>query len=444
MAFRSFVILTFYFFWGTFLVNSQDHFFITTHKPSYTIPFEFINNMIVIPVEVNGKELSFLLDTGIDNSILFNLKFKDPLILKNTEEIILHGLGEGRSMKAIRSSNNLIRIGKVLNISHMLYVVPGERFDLSTKMGIDVNGIIGGDLFKDFIIDINYRAQKIVFHNPEYYNPVKCAKCETFALDFYGNKPYINAVVVHPDDKRSSVRLLIDSGGGDALWLFEGSEENIKISDKYFNDYLGQGLSGEVYGKRAKISKLIFGSYEFENLTASYPDSGSVFMAKLNKDRQGSIGAEILRRFNLVIDYPHKKITLKRNKNYHDPFLYNKSGIELVYGGKMLVREEHSFIVPNTDTANSSRSSYPEVIYTYALSYKPSYRISYVRKGSPADLAGLRKDDIVTEINGKRVFDKNLQQIIFELSGGKSAKIKIRVKRDNQYLKFKFVLKDIL
>lgn len=94
-------------FFGTIPVSSQDKFFITTNKASYTLPFDFVNNMMVIPIEVNGKELSFLLDTGIENSIIFNFKFKDSLILKDTEEIKLHGLGEGESLNALRSRNNL-------------------------------------------------------------------------------------------------------------------------------------------------------------------------------------------------------------------------------------------------------------------------------------------------------------------------------------------------
>jgi len=436
--------LIFFIFFGTCMMSSQDKFFISTNKPSYTLPFEFINNMMVIPIEVNGKELSFLLDTGIENSIIFNFKFKDSIILKDTEDIILHGLGEGASLNALRSKNNLIRIGKILNLNHMIYVILDEKFDLSAKMGIDINGIIGGDLFKDFIVDVNYQNKKLTFYDPKKYVQETCKKCQTFPLEFYRNKPYIKAEVVNDNGKRSKVKLLIDSGGGDALWLFEGSEKNIKITGRSFEDFLGQGLSGAVFGKRSMIDKMILGDFEFENITVSYPDSTSVMSRGKNIDRNGTIGAEILRRFRMIIDYPNKRITLKKTRAFNDPFLYNKSGIELVYGGKMLVKEEHSFIVPSNNTANSSRSSYPEVIYTYALSFKPSYRISFIRKDSPADLAGLQVDDMVVEINGRSVYDKSLQQIIYELSGLKSKKIKIRVKRNNRQLKFKFELKDIL
>ena len=34
--------------------------------------FKLINNLIIIPVEVNGVTLSFLLDTGVSKPIIFN------------------------------------------------------------------------------------------------------------------------------------------------------------------------------------------------------------------------------------------------------------------------------------------------------------------------------------------------------------------------------------
>jgi hypothetical protein len=401
--------------------------------------------MMVIPIEINGKELSFLLDTGIENSILFNFKFKDSIILKDVEEINLYGLGDGEYLRALRSKNNLIRIGKVINLNHMIYVVLDEKFDLSAKMGININGIIGGDLFKDFIIDINYQTRELTFYDPRNYTSKKCKKCKTFPLEFYRNKPYINAQIVNETGEQSGVKLLIDSGGGDALWLFENSAKNIKISEKYFEDYLGQGLSGEIHGKRSRINKLILGEFEFKNPTVSYPDSSSVLVARTNRNRNGTIGAEILRRFHMIVDYPNKQITLKRSRYFDDPFLYNKSGLELVYSGKMLVKEEQSFVTPyGSKSGNNIDSSFPEIIYSYNLSYKPSYRISYIRKNSPAEAAGLLAGDDVIEINGNPVYDKSLQEIINELSGVKSKKIKIRIKRKGKYQKFKFELKDIL
>ena len=64
---------------------SQDKFVIQNKKKTNKIPFIFINNLIIIPVEINDVKLSFILDTGVSKPILFNfLNISDSLHIKNT------------------------------------------------------------------------------------------------------------------------------------------------------------------------------------------------------------------------------------------------------------------------------------------------------------------------------------------------------------------------
>ena len=55
--------------------------------------------------------------------------------------------------------------------------------------------------------------------------------------------------------------MLLDSGGSDALWLFENSKKEIKTPKKFFNDILGEGLSGIIYGNRSRIPRLKIGGF---------------------------------------------------------------------------------------------------------------------------------------------------------------------------------------
>ena len=68
--------------------------FLDTEKESVTVPFTLVNNMIVLRAKVNGTTLSFIFDTGIKKSILFNLKLTDSLTLKNIQK--LHAQRAGR------------------------------------------------------------------------------------------------------------------------------------------------------------------------------------------------------------------------------------------------------------------------------------------------------------------------------------------------------------
>ena len=49
---------------------SQNKFRLETKKGKDKIRFQLINNLIIIPVEVNGVILSFILDTGVSRPII--------------------------------------------------------------------------------------------------------------------------------------------------------------------------------------------------------------------------------------------------------------------------------------------------------------------------------------------------------------------------------------
>ena len=233
MLAKKFLTLGFIFFFTAFTA-AQETFTILQNKKSVTVPFKLINNLMVIPVEVNGKKLSFLLDTGIEKTILFNLKISDSVRLNNVEEIQMRGLGEGDAIQALKSRGNLVRLKEVISVNHMIYMITDNLFDLSAKMGIDVNGIIGGDLFKDFIVRINYSSKKITFYNPDTYVYKKCNNCLTLPLEFLNKKPLMNASVENHLGDLIDVKLLIDSGGGDALWLFKNTHPKLMVSDRVF------------------------------------------------------------------------------------------------------------------------------------------------------------------------------------------------------------------
>jgi len=427
----------------SFSLTSQEKFLLPNNLKKNTVSFQLINNLIVIPVDINGTELLFLLDTGVDKTILFNLETNNSLRLLRMEKIKLQGLGEGSAIEAIKSRNNTLRIDKVIGKGQMIYILKDAQFELSAKMGVDVNGIIGGDLFDDFIVKINYALKKITFYDPEFYEYKKCRSCLTFPLEFYKRKPLLKVEVENHLNEKFDVKLLLDSGGSDAIWLFENSHPSIVVPKNHFADLLGQGLGGNIYGERSKINKLNIGSFHFENVSVSYPDSTSVLSVQNNKNRNGTIGSEILRRFHIIYDYPNNKITLKKNGDYKDIFTYNKSGIELVYGGDMLVSERRP-VFSNSNSNNQSENSITEIIYTYSLAYKPSFQISFIREGSSAKNAGLKVGDILLEINGTTAYIHSLEEIIYFLSGKENKKIRLKVDRDGKHLEYSFLLLDLL
>jgi len=411
--------------------------------------FKMVHNLMVIPVEVNGKKLSFLLDTGVSNTVILNIKAKDSLKLKNTKKIKIQGLGDGEIVDAYISTNNQIKIGDHINSrNHKIYLILGKGFNLSNRMGEDIQGIIGGDLFKDFIVKVNYNSKKITFYKPDKYKYKKCNKCDVLPLSFLFNKPYVFANTKLSDSVSISTKLLIDSGGSDALWLFENSKKGLKAPNKFFRDYLGQGLNGNIYGKRSRIKGLSIGKFELKNMTVSFPDTLSLSKSMRHVTRQGTIGAEALKRFHLIIDYPNKKLTLKKNTNYfYDDFNYNMSGIEVAYNGKMIVQEKKFQDYSKTTSdfiSRNEKGNAIEFVYDYVFSLRPSIQITDIRKNSPADIAGLLVGDVILEINGRPVYNHKLQDIVQKFYEKDGEEVKLLIDRNGARLDYNFKLKKIL
>jgi hypothetical protein len=412
-------------------------------KQQDKIRFELINNLIVIPVEINGVKLSFLLDTGVSKPILFNITNTDSLQMNNVETIFLRGLGAGETVKALKSKNNFLKIGNAININQEIYVVFDQEINFTPKLGIPVHGIIGYNLFKDFIVEINYRSKVIKLNRREGYIYKSCKKCETFSLSFHNNKPYIDGEVTL-GKKTIPVKLLIDTGSSDALWLFEDDSHGISaINNKYFHDFLGRGLSGNVHGKRSKISAFKLKNFTLNNVNAAFPDSSAIKQAKRIENRNGSLSGEILRRFNIIFDYENATIRLKKNGNFNDKFNYNRSGIILEQHGFRIVKESvNKKSVDNYGRSNNDNITISNV-ETYRMGLKPAYTIIEVRENSPAEKAGLLKEDIVVSINGKKAHELKLQEVIHYFRGKVGKMVKLKIERGGQIINVEFRLEDV-
>ncbi len=438
---RYYYPLLFFLFLGA-LSFSQGKFVIKDKAASHKIKFELINNLIVFPVEVNGVELSFLLDTGVSKPIIFNsLQGIDTLRVNDTEKIFLRGLGDGKPIEAIKSRKNVFKIGGAINVNQTLYVIFDTSMDFAPRLGVPIHGIIGYDLFKDFVVEINYSSKYIKLYDTEKYQEKLCKNCEKMDLEFYNSKPYLTAEL-DVNDKRTQIKLLIDSGGSDALWLFEDEEKQIgPKDDHYFEDFLGNGLSGSIYGKRSKIRRLHLKSFIFEDVNVAYPDSASIHYAKKFVDRNGSISAELLKRFNLIFDYGKGSLVLRKNGNFKNPFSYNKSGIAIEYGDVRLVKERERDKYEENNTAEPIAII---VVTTFKYSFKPAFTIVQLRKNSPAHRVGLQLGDVILSINNHQSYEFTLQEMLQHFYGKNGKKIKVRIDRDGKILNFEFRLEPLL
>lgn len=442
---KAFLLFSVLFFSFIFKIKAQEGFrFLDRKKTKQVVRFKLINNLIVIPLEINGKKLSFILDSGVSRTILFNITKNDSIGLNNVEKVQLQGLGRGKPVDALFSKNNILSIKNLIGRNESIHVILEDKFDLSSKMGITIHGIIGYSLLRNFIVKINYSSKKITFYNSKSFKYKKCRKCEVFPLQFYRMKPYINAQVQLDTigNKLTDVKLLIDSGGTDAVWLFEDTKEDIKTPNRFFNDVLGEGLSGLIYGNRSRIPKIKLNSFEIKKPTVSFLDSVSTKNARLFEERNGSIGAGILKKFIVWFDYPNKNIMLKKNGSFNKKINYNMSGLDIVYNGKILVKEKNVKKFSEGENKNTSFNYSINFITNFSHKFRSSFKIKNVVLGSPAHKAGLQKDDIILKINNSPAYNYTLQKINEKLQKKDNLKITMLVDRKGEKIRFEFRLKN--
>lgn len=403
------------------------------------IDFELVSNLIVLPVEINGVTLSFLLDTGVSKPILFNLTDKDSISLKNTETFYLQGLGADGKIEALKSRNNSFKLGNASKVNQDVYVVFDYDINFTSRLGTLIHGIIGYDVFKDYIVEINYSSKYIRLHKHNTFKIKSTKKWQTLPIVIHNKKPYID-IKTQIESEKTALRLLIDTGSSDALWIFEDKTKGLTPpKDLFFNDYLGKGLSGSVYGKRSKVKVFEMGIFKLQNANVAFPDSLSIDATKLYQARNGSLGGEILKRFNAFFDFKNEILYLKKNGLFKNKFTYNNSGLVIEHNGMMFVKERIK--LPSTDGygRKTDNAIQVDVSINYRMALKPAYRIVEIRTSSNAYAAGLQVGDILININGKPAYEYQLTEInkILHSQTGRTIKVTIERNGINKTYKFK-------
>jgi hypothetical protein len=379
-------------------------------KKVATIKFKKISNLIIIPVSINGSDsMNFILDSGIKDPIITELTLVEELNLNYMKAIELRGLGDDQITQAYQSGDNTISLPGLKAQHQMINVIIDENFQISQILGMPVHGLIGFNLFQNFIIKVNYLAEEITLYKPSEfeYRPLK--NDIVLPIHFIRNKPMVRAEIVQDSSSVVPVFLLIDTGASDALWLSKSSDEKIKIPEKNIFTFLGVGLGGDLFGHKGRVDALWLGGKFLNYPIVSYPESEYINNVITQEQRHGSIGGEILRRFTVIFDYLNKRLILRANSDFNDKFYYNMSGLEII-------------------------NPVPGI---------PVFTISNVMENSPAWEAGFRQNDQIISINSDSHNDLVLNDINLMLRQRQNKKIRLTVLRNGEEIKSSFYLKEI-
>ena len=346
-------------------------------KTKVTIPIEIHNNLIVMPVVINGQlPMKFILDTGVRTAILTEKSYSDILGLPYSRQLTIMGPGEQHFITAYIANNVTIFIPPdVKGEGHALLVLEKDYLELRNFLGTEVHGVLGYELFSRFVVLIDYQNKFIELINPTVFKAKR--KFQKLDISVEDTKPFLKTPVGLV--KKKELKLLVDTGASHGLMLDPESDADIHVPEKNIETVIGRALGGEITGRIGRVPSLDLGKYSFSNIITNYPDANS-YMDTLKAStvpRNGSLGGEVLSRFTVIFNYSGNKIYLHKNSSFKNEFQNNLSGITVKAKGSRL----------------------------------KAFEIIEVRTKSVAERADIQKGDLLVNLNGNAIETFNLNEI---------------------------------
>lgn len=328
------------------------------------IPFDVASYHVIVKVTVNkSRPLSFVLDTGASVGII-RMDAAKQLNLALAGSVRTGGAGAGtqtgsRVKDATWSLLGLERFAQPVALALPLPELP-------FALGRDVDGIIGGEFIKEFVVELDYQARLMRLHDRPGF--AYSGPGETLPLEFNSNgHPVVNATVTPAAGTPIAGQFLLDIGSGLALALHSPlvAQHNLPGSQSKTIRAIGmRGAGGRSVGRLGRVASLQIGSFVISNpITLFSEDTGGAFA---DRTLAGNIGAQIASRFRTFLDYSRRRIILEPSTTFAEPFDRAFSGIAL--------RAEE----PNYRT----------------------FRVREVLEESPAAEAGIEEGDVITSIDG--------------------------------------------
>ena len=327
------------------------------------IPFLLQRNLLVVKALINGRgPYNFLLDTGVSTSLLTSPGLADSLGWRHGQQFRVVGAGGLDSgLLAYQTDSVRVELPGVV-ASHMTWLVlSDDALNLSGYVGVPIHGIMGSELFRSFVVTLRPEQGQLLLSDPATYHPPRGRLWASIPLSLEKNKAYFTAPVQVTDSLTLPLKLVLDTGASHALSLELESDPRLVAPTRRLAADLGRGLTGTVHGYLGRVPSVRLGRYTLRGVLTSFPDGADVH-GRVEVPRNGNVGYELLKRFSLVIDYPHKRLLLRPNPTFRDPFEHDMCGIELLATGPEFRRFLVLRVVPNSPAAAAGLEANEELL----------------------------------------------------------------------------------
>jgi hypothetical protein len=374
----------------------------TGNRKKDQINFKLLKNLIVIPVFVNKKgPYNFILDTGVGSMLITDPSILDSNQVKKLRKVKVGGAGSGEDLDAYISIILETQIGHAVLSYTPSAILEEDFFSLSNYLGIPIHGLVGSYFFNSFVVKIKYSSRSLVFYKQGI--PVK-KKGVGIPVEMIFNKPYLQLDLQPQGMAPISAKLLMDTGASHALSMETLQGKKFPLPEVSIPANLGVGFGGLVSGDISRTPLLKIGRYAVKNIIAAYPNYEGGPAKALLTGRNGIIGADLLSRFDITLDYENNIFFFKPNQSLKRPFEHDMSGLEIYQEGEDL----------------------------------SSFIIGRIEKGSPAEQEDVRVGDELLGVNLRPILDLKMEDIDQMLKAGDGQHCILKLFRKGEVL-FKII-----
>jgi hypothetical protein len=365
---------------------------------------DIFDTIVYLPVKIDGRgSYSFVLDTGNQGRPILNEKLARALRIPLGEKSSISGAGS--------------RMVDLYPIARIAIAFSGLEFNdvpaatlpldlMDPHWGKRKDGLIGGTILSAVVTDIDYAKKTVRFHDPKRFRP---SDAEVIPIEVYG-QPFVRArVFLYGIPQPAEAFMLVDTGVRITTFNAPFSRQNRlqSQSPKCLATMTGCGIGGESWGVVGRVQAINIGAVRIENPVVDFStDEGG---ALASDQFSGIIGSDILHRFRVVFDYQGKRMFLKKNADFDEPFEYDMSGARLIATGDKM-----------------------DVI-----------KVFHVAEKTPARAAGLLAGDEIRAIDGRKIAGFNWETLraYFQRPG---KEVRLEIARGGQTLTITLTLQRLV
>ena len=382
---------------GTKLAAQEEFIEPPSRQLSTTKFVQLTGGTIIMQAKLNDfpDTLNFILDTGSSGISL--------------DSLTVAYLG----LKPVPTDRNIRTIAGIRNVSFLYNQrlhFPGFTIDsldfhindysiLTAVYGERIDGIVGYSVFSRYIVKINYDSLEIEFWSR---GNIHYPRGGFLLRPTITNLP-IQSVRVK-DAKTYTAKFLYDIGAGLCMMFSQDfvTDSALLTKKRKLLAKEAEGVGGKIDMRATVIKEVKVGPYRFRKVpvfvfkdeynVTSYPYLG------------GLIGNDILRRFNVTMDYGKNEFYLIPNSHFDEPFDYSYSGLELyLINGEIIAGD--------------------------------------VAKDSPAEKAGIREGDVIIAINKNFTQNLNLYKLLLQTV---DQRVQMVIRRNKELIEINFKIGSIL